>query len=147
MPGRVLVSTVGSMKLPDAPTGDPRREDTEELFSVSAGPRFDTRFQGCYSFRSGVHVVRGALDQNAPALSSGEVEVVDLKSDLVLGVRYPGAEVFVKRAVLRSAEDDGSLMQLVINWEHRHAGPAGISDPADTARRDQPQALSLVQLF
>jgi len=77
----------------------------------------------------------GALDQNAPAPSRGEVEVVDLKADLVLGVRYPGAEVFVKRAVLRSAENDGSLMQLVINWEHRHAGSAGISDPADAARR------------
>ena len=92
-------------------------------------------------------MVRGALDQNAPAPSRGEVEVVDLKADLVLGIRYPGAEVFVKRAVLRSAENDGSLMQLVINWEHRHAGPAGIGDPADAARRDQPQALSLIQLF
>jgi hypothetical protein len=131
----------------DAPAGDPRGDDSEELFSVSAGPWLDTHFQGCCPFRSGVHVVRGALEQNAPALSRGEVIVVNLKADFVLCVRYPGAKVFVKRAVLRGTEKDGSLMQLVIDWEHCHAGPAGISDPADAARRDQPQALSLIQLF
>jgi hypothetical protein len=105
----------------DAPAGDPRGDDTKELFSVSARPWFNAGFQGCFPFWSGVHVVRGALDQNAPAPSRGGVEVVDFKADLVLGVGYPGAEVFVKRAVLRSAENDGSLMQLVIDWEHRHA--------------------------
>jgi hypothetical protein len=131
----------------DAPTGDPGRDDTKELFSISAGPRFDLRFQGCCPFRSGVHVVRGTLDQDTPAPSRGEVKVVDLKADLVLGVRYPGAEIFLKRAVPRRAENDGSLVQHVINWEHCHAEPAGISDPADAARRDQPQAFSFIQLF
>ena len=91
--------------------------------------------------------MQGALDQDAPAFPGRHAEVIDLEGDPVLGVGDPGAEVLVRGAVLDRAKHDGSLVQLVVDREHRRAEPAGIGDPADASGRDQPQALGLVQFL
>src|ERR1035437_2101481 len=133
--------------LADAPAGDPEGNDAEEEFPLPARPGVDARFQDRGALFFAVHGVRGALDENAPALPCDQVEVVDLEGHLVLGAGYSGPEVLVERAVLCRAEHDGSLVQLVIDRKDCHAGLAGVRDPANAAKRHQPHALGLVQVF
>src|SRR5215472_2739384 len=141
----------GDLRLPgcpaDAPPGDPARDDAEEQLPVPARPRLDAGLQNLRALGVGFHVVHGALDQDAPSLSCGEVDLVDLEGDLVLGVGDAGTEILICGAVLGGAEPDCSPVQPVVDGEHRRAVPARVRDPADAPRRDQPHAFRLVQVL
>jgi len=74
-------------------------------------------------------------------------DVVDLHGHLVLGTFYPGAKVLVGRAAQRDAEHQAAFLYLVADREHGQAGPAGVREPADTAGRNEPSVLGLLQPF
>ena len=113
------------------PAGDTGGDNAKEEFPDIAGPWLDARFQDRCAFGFGVHVVRGTLDENAPSFSCGTVDIVDLEGHLVLGALDTGAEILVGRAVLHGAEHDASLVQLVVDRNHRQAEPAGVWEPAE----------------
>src|SRR6266566_4905842 len=92
-------------------------------------------------------MVRGSPDKNTPPFSCDHVNVVDFEGDLVLGARNSGAKILAHQAVLPGAEHDDPVVQHVVDRKHRGAERAGISDPADAARGDQPQALALIQVL
>ena len=86
-----------------------------------------------------------SLDEDAPPFASGRADLVDLEGHLGLRVLDPGTQVLSHRAVLPGPEQDRPLVQRVIDRNHGRPEAAGVPDPADTTRRDQPQALLLVQ--
>src|SRR6266496_2345557 len=90
----------------DTPPGDPGRDDAQEMLAVPACPCLDARSQHRCVLVGRVHVVRGTLDENAPALPRGGVDVVDLERHLVFRPAYPGTEVLVRR---RSEEHTSEL--------------------------------------
>src|SRR5579864_3777837 len=131
----------------DAAAGDAVRNDPQEQFPLPGGPRLNSGLFGGPTLGLGFHVVRGPLDQHAPALPSGDVDLVDLERDRVVPARDPGLQVLVERAVPGSPEHDRAVVPLVVHRQHGRAEPAGVGDAADSARRYQPQALGLVQLL
>ena len=60
----------------DPAAGDVVREDPQEQFPLAGGPRFDAGLLGGLALGLGFHVVRGSLDQHAPALAPGLVDLV-----------------------------------------------------------------------
>src|ERR1022692_547239 len=118
----------------DTPAGDTGGDDAQEVLPVPAGPCLDARPEHRLALAFGVHMVRGALDEDAPACSRGRVKLVDLKGHLVLRARYPGAQVLIRGAVVRGAEHDASLVQLVVDGHYRQAEPAGVREPAKDPR-------------
>jgi hypothetical protein len=85
------------------------------------------------------------MDEDTPALAGRFINVVNLERDLVLGVGYPGLEILSRGAVLRSAEHDGPIVQHVVDGEDHETVPARVRKPANSARRDQPEAFRLIQ--
>ena len=90
----------------------------------------------------GMLAVRLPVDQDAPALMSREVEVINLESDSVFGVLNAGPQVLDRQAVFRTAEVDRAVVKLVVHRQHGEVVTARVGDPPDAAGRDQPQALS-----
>src|SRR5215467_5984945 len=76
-----------------AAAGDPPRGDPDRVFPLASRPGLHARGPHRGPFGLGVHVVRGAMDQDAPAFARHLVDVVDLECDLVLRVRDPGPQV------------------------------------------------------
>ena len=128
----------------DLATGDPGRDNPNEQFPLAAWPGLDARLQGGLAFVLG-HMVRRPLDQHAPALPPGRVDVVDLERDLVVPAGDPGLQVFVERTVRNGAEHDRPVVPFVVHRQYHRAEPAVVSDPADSAPRYQPEALGLVK--
>src|SRR6185312_13209685 len=95
----------------------------------------------------GFDVMGGALDQHAPALAAGRVDLVDLERHQEVGAGDPGLQVLVQRAVPGGAEHHRPVVPPVVHRQNGRAEPALVSDAADPARRNQPQALGLVKLF
>ena len=92
-------------------------------------------------------MVGGSLDQHAPALAAGHVDLVDLERHQVVAARDPGLQVLVERAVPGGAEHHRPVVPPVVHGQDGRAEPALVSDAADPARRNQPQALGLVKLL
>ncbi len=130
-----------------AAAGDMSGRDTYEMLPRAASPWPDAHGRDRCELVFRVHMVRSALDEDEPAFMRALAEVVDLEAHLVFGAPYSGAKVLAGRAVLRGAEHDGAFMQLVVDREHGDAVRAGVRKPTDTPRRNEPQALGLVQPF
>src|SRR6266568_537198 len=131
----------------DPAAGDAVRDDAQEQFPLAGGPGLDARLRGGLALALALHVVRGPLDQHAPALASRLVDLVDLERHQVVPACDAGLQVLVECAVPGGPEDDRAVVPLVVHRQHGRAEPAGVRDAADAARRDQPQALDLVKLF
>jgi hypothetical protein len=56
-------------------------------------------------------------------------------------------EILVQSAMPGGAEHDRPVVPPVVHRQHGRAEPALVSDPADPARGNQPQALGLVKLL
>jgi GNAT superfamily N-acetyltransferase len=145
--GRTDALADGLAGVADAPPGEPGGNDPQEQLPVSARPRVDPRARDRGALGLGLDVMCRPLDEYAPSRARRGVEVIDLESDLELGIGDAGAKILVRRAVLRGPEHDRSLVEPVVDRHHRGAIPAGVTDPADAARTDQPQALRLVQFL
>src|SRR5689334_518526 len=130
----------------DAAAGDAVRNDADEQLPVTGWPGLDARPFGRFALVLG-HVVSRSLDQHAPALAPGRVDLVDLERHLVVAARDPGLQVLVERAVAGGPEHDGPVVPLIIHRQHGRAEPALVGDAADSARRNQAQALGLVKLL
>lgn len=128
----------------DVAAGDPGGPDAYEQVFGPAGPRGDARLGHRITLALVGHVVRGALNEDAPPFAQGGIEIVDLEGDLVLSFPDAGAQVFVQRAVTVGAEHDAALIQPVVHRQDRGPVPARVGDPADLVPGDQPQALLLV---
>lgn len=90
-------------------------------------------------------MVSRALDEDAPAFPGGRDDLVDLERHLVLGVGDAGAQVLTHRAVLPGPEHDRLFIQREVDRQDGGPEPARVADPPHTARRDEPQALCLIQ--
>ena len=130
----------------DPATGDAGRDDAYEQFPLAGWPGLDARPFGRFPLVLG-HMVSRSLDQHAPALAPGDVDLVDLESYPVVTACDTGPQVFVQRAVLGCPEHDRLVVPLVVHRQHGRPEPALVGDAADPARRNQPQALGLVKLF
>ena len=124
--------------------GDAVRDDAQEQLPLAGRPGFHARLLGRRA-PPRLDVVGGSLDQHAPALAAGHVDLVDLERHLVVAAGDPGLQVLVQRAVPGGAEHDRPVVPLVVHRQHGRAEPALVSDAADPARRNQPQALGLVK--
>ena len=152
-PARPAPCSPGPSRMPGVPwlapvqaaAGDPGGRDPDGLLPRPGWPGLDARRQHRGSLGVGAHVVCRAMDQDAPARAGRFVDVVDLERDLVLGVSYPGLEILSRGAVRCGAEHDRALMHPVVDREDAQAVPAQVRKPADAARRDQPEALRLIQ--
>src|SRR5260221_13384839 len=82
-------------------------------------------------------MVSGTLDEHEPAFLPVAADLVDLEGHLVVGTLYSGAKGLIGRAVQRGPEQDGALIQLIADREHRGAEPAGVGEPTEAARRDE----------
>src|SRR5215475_2614986 len=129
----------------DAPTRDAGRNHAHKELLSAPSPRLDARQHDRCTLSLGVHRVRGSLDEDAPSLPGRRAEFVDFERHLGLGVLDPGAEILPERAVRLGPEHDRPLMDRIVDRQHRRPETAGEPDPANAARRDQPQALLLVQ--
>lgn len=69
------------------------------------------------------------------------------KLTFVIRALYPGAKVLVGRTVQHSAEHDAAVDQPVSDRNDDRAEGGRVCEPADAARRDQAQALGLVEHF
>lgn len=65
--------------------------------------------------------VRGALDEDEPAVWRVRADVVDLHRHFVFGSFYPGAKVLVGRAAQRDAEHQAAFLYL--EADRSTAGP------------------------
>jgi 2-dehydropantoate 2-reductase len=142
---KLLMPGIPSLAPAQAAAGNPGGGDPDGLLPRAAWPGLDTRRQDRRPLGFGGHVVCRAMDEDAPTFAGRFVDVVDLERDLVLGVGYPGLEILSRGAVLRGAEHDGAVVQHVVDGEDRETVPAQVRKPADAARRDQPEALRLIQ--
>jgi hypothetical protein len=122
----------------DAAAGDAGRDDADEQLPLPAGPGLDARLLSRCALGLGVDVVRGPLDQYAPALAADHVELVDLERHLVIAAGDAGLQVLVEGAVPGGPEHDRPVVPLVVHRQHGRAEPAHVSDAADSARRYQP---------
>src|SRR6266851_2738998 len=146
LPGRARRPGAPSV-LADAAAGDQSGRYAHEMLPRASSPWLDTgRCDGC-AIVVRVHMVRGALDEDEPAFLRVLADLVDLDGHPVLGAPYSGAKVLVGRAAERDAEHDAAFMHLVDGRKDGQAEPSGVREPADTARRDEPPALGLVQLL
>jgi hypothetical protein len=91
--------------------------------------------------------MRRSLDQHAPSLAAGCVDVVDLERHLVIPARNPGLQVLIERAVLGGPEHHRPVVPLVVHRQHHQTEPALVCDAADSALRYQPQALGLLEFI
>src|SRR5689334_2786379 len=130
----------------DAAAGDAVRDDADEQLPVTGWPGLDARPFGRYALVLG-HVVSRSLDQHAPALAAGRVDLVDLECHLVVAACDPGVQVLVERAMAGGPEHDGPGVPLLVHWQHGRAEPALVGGTADSARRNQAQAPGPVQLL
>src|SRR6185437_11285067 len=130
-----------------AAAGHPVRDDPQEQLPLASGPRLYAGLLGRGALGLALDVMGGSLDQHAPALAAGHVDLVDLERDMVVAAGDPGLEVLVERAVPGGAEHHCPVVPPVIHGQHDRAEPALVSDAADPARRNQPQALGLVKLL
>src|SRR5580704_15249414 len=87
------------------------------------------------------------LDEDHPSFVGVPADFVDLEAHLVRGALDTGAQVLISRAVQRSAEQNAAVVQPVEDGKYTDAVPAGVSESADAAGRDELQALGLVHLF
>src|SRR5580693_5808921 len=131
----------------DTPAGDTGGLDADEQVFPPAGPGLDARPHHLRALVLGLDVVGRALDEDAPPFPGGRADLVDLESHDVVRVGYAGPQVLSQRAVLPGPEYDGLLGQRKVDRQHGRPVPARVPDPADAARRDQPQALRLVERF
>src|SRR4029077_6580332 len=101
-----------------AASGDRGGGYTDRVLTGSARPWRDPRCR--YGRPLGIrgHVVRRAVDEDAPAVPGLRIDLVDLEGDLVFGVRDPGLQVLARRAVLRGTEHDRPVVQLVVDRNH-----------------------------
>src|SRR5215475_1498151 len=129
----------------DAPAGDAGRNHADKELLLAPRPRLDARPHDRRTLGLGVHGVRGSLDEDAPSLPGRRAELVDLERHLGLRVLDPGAEILPERAVQFGPEHDSSLIHRIVDRQHRRPETAGEPDPANTTRRDQPQAFLLIQ--
>src|SRR5580704_8123947 len=89
--------------------------------------------------------MRRAVDKHAPSFPRLRVELVDLERDPVFRMGYSGPEVLVRSTVLRGPEQDGAVVQLVVHGQHGQIPLSREDETTDSARRDQPQALGLIE--
>jgi chromate transport protein ChrA len=129
----------------DPASGDAGRDDADEQLPLPGGPGLDARPFGRFSLVLG-QVMGWPLDQHAPALTPGQVDLVDLESHPVVTAGDAGPQVLVQRAVLGCPEHDRLVVPLVVHRQYGRAEPALVGDPADPASCYQLQALSLVEL-
>ena len=135
---RSLLATGHGLSAAGAPAGDPGRGDTEVEFPDPTGPRLDARLQDRCVLGFRFHMVRWALDQDAPTFARGWADVVDLEGHLELGACNSRAEVLVRRVVVRGTEHDRSLVQLVEDRKHGRTelpGVCGRPTPPDEISR------------
>src|SRR5215469_557257 len=123
----------GGVRMAQAAAGDRGRRDTDRVLVDSARPRRDPRFRHGRPFGIRGHVVRGAVDEDAPAVPGLRVDLVDLEGDLILSVLDPGAQVLARWAILRGAEHDRPVVQLVVDRKHGQPETPGEDEPPDTA--------------
>jgi CBS domain-containing protein len=131
----------------DPAAGEAGRDDPHEQLPLPARPGLDSGLNGRRALGLGFHVVRRSLDQHAPALAPGRVDLVDLERHLVIPARNPGLQVLIQRAVLGGPEHDRPVVPLVVHRQHRRTEPALVGDAADSALRYQPQALGLIEFL
>jgi chromate transporter len=129
----------------DPAAGDAGRDDADEQLPLPGGPRLDARPFGRFPLVLG-HVMGWPLDQHAPPLTPGQVDLVDLERHPVVTAGDAGPQVLVQRAVLGGPEHDRLVVPLVVDRQHSRAEPALVGNPADSAPCYQLQALSLVEL-
>jgi len=131
--------------VPDPAARDPGWTNLDEVLSRPAWPWLDAHCQGMAALLLGVQMMRRTLDKHTPPFVRLYVEVVDLESDSELRVRDPCPEVFFGGAILGGPEQDGTVVQLVIDWQHSQIPPTRKDKPADAAVGDKSQALSIIQ--
>src|SRR3984957_13756090 len=131
----------------DPAAGDAGRGDTHEQLPFPTRPGLDSGRSGRRTLGLGFHVMRRSLDQHAPALAPGGVDVVDLERHLVVPAHDPGLQVLIHRTVLGGPEHDRPVVPLVVHRQHRRTEPALVGDAADSAPRYQPQALGLLEFL
>jgi chromate transport protein ChrA len=144
----VIITLGMQVRLPgglDPAAGDAGRDDADEQLPLPGGPGLDARPFGRFPLVLG-HVMGWPLDEHAPPLASGHVDLVDLESHPVVTARDAGPQVLVQRAVLGGPEHDRLVVPLVVHRQHGRAEPALVGDPADSASCYQLQALGLVEL-
>src|ERR1700758_4880499 len=118
----------------DAAARDTGWDDPDEQLPVPRCPGLDARAADRIQLISR-NVMGWPLNEHAPAPPCGRVDLIDLERDLVVGVRDPGPQVLIQRAVLRSAEHDRTAAQFVVHRQHGRPEPADVGDPADPAWR------------
>jgi len=91
--------------------------DADEVIALAAGPRLHARGPGRLLLILGVEMVSRSLDQDAPAFPRRLVEMVNVERHPVLAVLDPRAQVLLRQAALRGAEQDGTVGQLVVDQE------------------------------
>jgi len=129
----------------DPAAGDAGRDDADEELPLPGGPGLDARPFGRFPLVLG-QVMGWPLDQHAPPLAPGQVDLVDLERHPVVTAGDAGPQVLVQRAVLGRPEHDRLVVPLVVHRQHSRAEPALVGNPADSAPCYQLQALSLVEL-
>jgi chromate transporter len=144
----LIITLAMQVRLPgglDPAAGDAGRDDADEQLPLPGGPGLDARPFGRFPLVLG-HVMGWPLDQHAPPLAPGQVDLVDLESHQVVTAGDAGPQVLVQRAVLGRPEHDRLVVPLVVHRQHGRAEPALVGDPADPASCYQLQALSLAEL-
>jgi hypothetical protein len=131
--------------MPDSPAANPGRCNPDELLALPAGPRLNAGREGMSPFGPIIDVMRGSLNQDAPAFVRFRVEVIDLERHAVLGVLYTCAQVLIRGTRLDRPEQDRAVMQHVVDRKHSQVETSGKGEPADTAWRYQPKTLCLVE--
>ena len=143
----VIVTLGMQLHLPsglDPAAGDAGRDDADEQLALPGGPGLDARPFGRFPLVLG-YVMGWPLDQHAPALTPGQVDLIDLEGHPVVTAGDAGPQVLVQRAVLGGPEHDRFIVPLVVHRQHGRAEPALVSDPADSAACYQLQALGLAE--
>jgi hypothetical protein len=131
--------------VPDSSTANPGRGNPDEVLAISPCPRLNAGREGISPFSLIIDVMRGSLNQDAPAFVRFSVEVIDLERHAVLGMLYAGAQIFIRGTRPGRPEQDRAVMQHVVDRKHSQVETAGKGEPADAAWCYQPKTLFLVE--
>src|SRR5260370_3758637 len=115
----------------------------DKVLRFTLDPRLDPGVYNRSALSLGVHMMRRASDQHSPSHARRQIDPVDLHGDVVFGVRDTSTEVLVGEGVLGGAENDRTLVHLVLNRQRRGPIPAGINQSPGPPGAGRPPALPL----
>src|SRR6266481_122939 len=88
----------------DPAAGHAVRDDPQEQLPLAGGPGLYAGLLGRGALGLALDVMGGSLDQHAPALAAGYVDLVDLERHQVVTAGDPGLQVLVERAEEHTSE-------------------------------------------